>query len=267
MTNLVKIIVAGQGVLPIQIMRHCQPCHAILLHGIAYADEWQAIPHIKLHLGELGKLCQLITKIDAKIAIMAGDIRRPSLNEIKHIDTMGKEFLKQNAMAFLKGDDGLLKLLTNFITDKTGVEWQSPNQALQIQRKIGLWAGKKPSPEQIKSAQYGQEILKTLSPFDIGQAIIMQQNLVLGIEACEGTQGLINRMGGLIKNGEKPIMVKNCKSGQSMALDLPTLGLESLKSMQEIGIAGVFFTHLGNLMQEAECEKFCQDHDFFIYLI
>ena len=46
-----------------------------------------------------------------------------------------------------------------------------------------------------------KEILDALSPYDIGQSIIVQQGMVLGIEAAEGTDGLINRSKTLARDG------------------------------------------------------------------
>ena len=64
---------------------------------------------------------------------------------------------------------------------------------------------------------------------DVGQAIIIQQGDVLGIEAVEGTDNLIKRTKKFIKNGEKPTLIKLLKRKQDLRADLPTIGLNTIK--------------------------------------
>ena len=70
---------------------------------------------------------------------------------------------------------------------------------------------------------------------DVGQAIIIQQGDVLGIEAVEGTDNLIKRTKKFIKNGEKPTLIKLKK--QDLRADLPTIGLNTIKLCKKILLA------------------------------
>ena len=66
----------------------------------------------------------------------------------------------------------------------------------------------KPTKIASSDIRIGKTILDNLSPMDVGQAIIIQQGDVLGIEAVEGTDNLIKRTKKFIKNGEKPTLIK-----------------------------------------------------------
>ena len=73
-------------------------------------------------------------------------------------------------------------------------------------------------------AKRGFEILQKLGVEDIGQAAIVQQGNVLGIEAAEGTDELIRRCQTLQKMGAGGVLVKIPKTGQEFRVDLPVIG-------------------------------------------
>ena len=77
---------------------------------------------------------------------------------------------------------------------------------------------------------------------DVGQAIIIQQGNVLGIEAVEGTDNLIKRTKKFIKNGEKPTLIKLIKRKQDLRADLPTIGLNTIKLCKKNFIGGIAFS-------------------------
>jgi DUF1009 family protein len=94
--------------------------------------------------------------------------------------------------------------------------------------------------EYAKSMQLGVGFLNNNSKFDVGQAIVVQDGRILGVEAVEGTAELIRRCS-LLKNDskQKPILIKMPKIGQNMKLDLPTIGLKTIQSLIEGGYAGL----------------------------
>ncbi len=267
MISEVKIVFAGQGVLPLQIMQNCQPCHAILFHSLQYAKDWDDIPHTKFHLGQLGAMCALISKISATIGIMAGDVKRPALKDIMNIDAMGQDYLKKNGMSLLKGDDGLLQSLSQYISNQTGIRWVAPNDILKKQRKKGLWVGKKPTSDAMRDGQIGLDLLTAISPFDIGQSVLVQNGQIVGVEGKEGTSALLKRLAPYIQPGNPPVLVKNIKHGQSLALDLPTIGMETIQLAQELRVNCLFFSHLGNIINEEEVYNYCDNNNFTIILV
>ena len=88
---------------------------------------------------------------------------------------------------------------------------------------------------------YGFEILHNLSKFDIGQSIVIQNGRVLGIEGQEGTAELIKRCSEYAKRNDKhkPVLVKTSKVGQNMKLDVPSIGVETIKSLIKNNYSGV----------------------------
>ena len=72
-----------------------------------------------------------------------------------------------------------------------------------------------------------------------GQAVVVQQGLVLGVEAIEGTERLLARCESLRREGRGGVLVKMAKPRQSRIVDLPTIGAATLHQAQAIGLRGI----------------------------
>ena len=67
---------------------------------------------------------------------------------------------------------------------------------------------------------------------DIGQCVVVRDRTVLAVEAIEGTNETIMR-GGKIA-GEKAIVVKVSKPEQDLRFDVPSVGVDTLKVMEQV---------------------------------
>jgi DUF1009 family protein len=102
-----------------------------------------------------------------------------------------------------------------------------------------------PNPEADADIVRGREVLRALSPFDIGQAAVVVDGHVLGVEDIEGTDGLLARVARLRGEGRiraragRGVLVKAPKSGQDLRFDLPTLGARTIEGTAAAQLAGV----------------------------
>jgi len=86
----------------------------------------------------------------------------------------------------------------------------------------------------------GKAVLEALSPADVGQAVAVQEGLVLAVEAVEGTDAMIVRAGALKRdNAEGPVLVKMRKRGQERRADLPTIGPDTVTGAAASGFRGI----------------------------
>ena len=83
-------------------------------------------------------------------------------------------------------------------------------------------------------------IFKSFGEIDVGQSMIIQNQIVLGLEAAEGTDNLMIRCKDYKKSGDKGILVKFSKYNQSNILDIPTIGTKTLELLIENDYEGVF---------------------------
>jgi hypothetical protein len=82
-------------------------------------------------------------------------------------------------------------------------------------------------------------VLAALGAADVGQAVVVQQGMVLGVEAIEGTDALIERCAGLRRDGPGGVLVKLAKPGQETRADLPTIGPDTVRRAAAAGLRGI----------------------------
>jgi DUF1009 family protein len=85
----------------------------------------------------------------------------------------------------------------------------------------------------------GMQVARTLGVLDVGQAVIVQQGLVLGVEAIEGTDELLRRCAALRREGPGGVLVKVAKPGQEPRADRPTIGVRTILLAAETGLRGI----------------------------
>ncbi|HAX91234.1 MAG TPA: DUF1009 domain-containing protein [Rhodospirillaceae bacterium] len=169
---------------------------------------------------------------------MIGRVRRPSIAELKP-DWLTLKLLTKIGINAL-GDDGLLRGVGKALEEECGVrvvgvadvfaDILAPEGALtktQVDEQSG---------EDIKRAV---EIARTLGQLDIGQAVIVQQGIVLGVEAIEGTDALIARAALVRREGGGGVLVKLAKPQQDNRFDLPTIGLDTVQNVHAAGLSGI----------------------------
>jgi DUF1009 family protein len=122
-----------------------------------------------------------------------------------------------------------------------------------------------PNTSSKKDIFFGINVAKTIGDLDIGQAVVVQQGVVLGVEAAEGTKSLLCRCAGLSKKGEKGVLIKLKKSHQDPRADLPTIGPHTVLQLNQSGISGVALEAGSSLIvQREEVIRLADDFGIFV---
>jgi DUF1009 family protein len=87
---------------------------------------------------------------------------------------------------------------------------------------------------------------------DVGQAVVVQQGLVLGVEAIEGTDALIARAGEQRREGQGGVLVKLPKLGQDMRLDPPVIGVTTVENAAAAGLRGICIAAGGTAISDRD---------------
>jgi UDP-2,3-diacylglucosamine hydrolase len=93
-------------------------------------------------------------------------------------------------------------------------------------------------------------VVRALGALDVGQGCVVQQGIVLAVEAAEGTDAMLARCDGLRRPGPGGVLVKLVKPGQERRADLPTVGPETLRGAAAAGLRGVAFEAGGTILAE-----------------
>ena len=105
----------------------------------------------------------------------------------------------------------------------------------------GRIAGPAADSETLGDAAIGRRLLSALSPFDIGQAVVVAQGRVLGVEGIDGTDALL-RMVAALDPALRPrggVLVKRPKRGQDLRIDMPTIGPRTLALAETARLTGI----------------------------
>jgi len=235
-------IVAGGGSAPRVVIDICRKqgrdFFLVCLEGQADAATADSSPHVWLPLGAGAKLKTLVAEHGIEELLMIGRVRRPSLLELKP-DWLALKTVTKIGMNML-GDDALLRGIGKAMEEEIGVRVIGAQDIfadlLTPEGQLGRIA---PYAEAEKDIARGIEVARALGSVDVGQAVIVQQGLVLGVEAIEGTDALIARSASLRREGPGGVLVKLAKPQQDNRYDLPTIGPETVAVAAKAGLSGI----------------------------
>lgn len=264
-------IIAGSGVLFSLVCNEAlrQQLRPVIVSfkNIDYQFDKSKIPHLQTTLGKIGEILNFLKAHEVKRLIFAGGITRPSLASLS-FDSVGIRWMQKLSLKAFGGDDTLLKGITELLTQE-GFKTISPRDFLpNIVLKPGVYTSTQPSNDDEKDIMRGQIVLDALSAADVGQACIVQEGLVLGIEAAEGTQNLINRCIELKPNKKGGILIKIAKKNQSTLIDLPTIGTDTIEAVYKSGLNGIAIS--ANTTQVLEFNKvvdLCNSYNIFLKVV
>jgi DUF1009 family protein len=236
-------IIAGKGDLPKMIIKKCQEQSreflVILINGEPSNVDFFGYNHHIIGFGEISKILGILKDNQIKELVFAGGVTKPSMAGMK-VDAKGAVLISKILGNKFFGDDNLLSTIINFF-EKEGFKIIGADQIIDdLLAGKGIFGNIKPSSEMLKDIEIGQNALQTMSDLDIGQAIVVQQKQIVGVEAIEGTDALIKRCADLqFKQGSKAVLVKMKKHNQNTKIDLPALGVETIKNLAKSGFSGV----------------------------
>lgn len=227
-------LIAGQGILPVEIARRLhdtQPSTLIL----ALRDDPELLaPYasrlIHMRTPNLGRGLREIKAFGSDELIMAGRIPKRIIYCLPFLfDRLTREVLTQS----LRDDHSLLGAVVK-IFEREGVRvipyWQILPEFIASK---GSLTKRTPSEREHHDISCGIEILRVTLPCSFGQAVCVADGAVVAVEAMEGTDMMIKRAGSLSGHG---VVVKMMRSDQDLRYDLPTVGTRTLENMKEAGL-------------------------------
>lgn len=261
-------IIAGGGTLPHLLKEHCQknqiPYSMLAISGNATPNEIGQDDCCKwIRIGQAGTGFKYFKDEKVTDIVMIGTIHRPSFSDLVPDLRTAAFFAKIGLKAL--GDDGILRTLTKEIEEAgfrvVGIHEIMPDILL----KEGLLTKTKPDKQAVEDIKRGITVALALGKLDIGQSVIVQQGLVLGVEGIEGTDELIKRCGSYKRSGDGGVLIKLRKPEQDMRTDLPTIGVKTIENAHTTGLKGLA-VHASNalIVNEEEVIKRANKYKMFL---
>ncbi|MFM2044337.1 MAG: hypothetical protein RLY86_2913 [Pseudomonadota bacterium] len=235
-------ILAGGGDLPARLAQACREdgrdVFIIALDGQADAAELPPeAPAAWYRMGAAGAILDRLKAEQVTDIVFAGKVRRPSLSELRPDWRAAQVLAKAGAKAL--GDDGLLRAVAKVLEEEGFRIIGAHDLAGDLLTPVGLLTRAVPDAQAGIDIRRGVLVATSLGRLDVGQAVVVQQGIVLGVEAIEGTDALIARCGALKREGPPPVLVKMRKPQQDRRLDLPALGPGTVAACRAAGFAGI----------------------------
>jgi DUF1009 family protein len=241
-------LVAGGGALPFAVADSLIANGIVrvffALKGVCDPVQVARFRHHWIAIGQLGRLTRLARDESVRDLTFIGTLVRPSLSEIR-LDWGTLRVLPRVLAAFRGGDDHLLSGIGGVLEREgfrlVGIRDVAP----QLLMPVGCLTRAAPDADANADIAKGRELLRALSPFDIGQGVVVIDGHVVAVEDIEGTDGLLARVARLRGEGRiraragRGVLVKAPKSGQDLRFDLPTTGLRTVEGAAAAGLAGI----------------------------
>lgn len=244
-TPLPKLgIIAGRGELPRLVIHACETSgRPYFLLAVEDATEEETVAAARndyawIRLGAIGKALEMFRKEGVEELVMAGGVNRPKLSNLRP-DLKGTKLLARLGTQLLSGDNQLLSGIVQFLEEE-GFRVLGAEEVVQdLLAPEGLIGSVYPDKRSQADIEFGARVAREIGALDIGQAVIVQNGEVLGVESVEGTDALLMRCAALRAEERGGVLVKVKKPQQERRVDLPTIGVDTVARVAECGFAGI----------------------------
>ena len=241
-------IACGGGAFPAAVadavQRRGRGVFLFALRGFADEASIQQYPHEWVHLGAIGHFLQLIKSKGCRDLVFVGTVHRPRLRDIR-LDWPTIRWLPAYIRIARQGDNHLLSNIAQ-LGDHLGLRVRGiQDVAPELLVPPGVLGRSQPSSVEEMEIKLGRSALQALGPFDVGQEAVVVGGRVVAIEAAEGTAAMLERVAEVRRNGRvraaarAGVLVKATKLGQERRLDLPAIGVDTVKQAAAAGLAGI----------------------------
>ncbi len=263
-------LLAGAGALPPAVAAAARAAgrdvFVVGFKGQTPKDWIEAYPHAWVRLGAVGQTLEILENAGCTDVCLIGRVGRPSLTAVAR-DRRARAMLARLG-SLDAGDDRLLRLVVAEL-EAAGLRVVGADTvAAGLKAPAGLLAGRAPDAAAEADIARGLEVARALGVVDVGQAVVVQAQLVLGVEAAEGTDALLARCAALRRQGPGGVLVKVKKPGQEARVDLPTIGPDTVDNAAAAGLRGIAVEAGAALVADlAEIERRAARHRLFVVAV
>ncbi len=262
-------IIAGAGMLPLALVKKCEqmglPVAVVALNGSANPDDFA--PHLRtsFSIGRGKSIVRFFQNNGVQNIVMIGAVRRPSFWELRP-DFWTLIRAIPLLLRLRLGDDGLLRAVRK-ILEREGLRVQGIQTYLpDLIAAVGPMGHRIPDNDAVYDIQRGLAVARVLGLADVGQSVVVQGGIVLGVEAIEGTGALIKRCGELKRVGPGPILIKASKPDQDRDIDLPTIGPDTITAAAIAGFRGIAVQAGSTLIVDpVQVTELAEAHQLFVF--
>ena len=217
----------------------------------------------RVSIGKFGKIINLIREKKSKKVLFAGKIGKPKFSTLR-LDLKGLYYMPSIIRAAKVGDAAIIKAIIKTLDNENIKVISSIFFNPELTVKKGNYTKLEPSISDNSSIKKGITYFNKLNNLDHIQAVIVKDNTILAIEGRQGTKKMLSKL----NKKSEGILIKLPKKKQDLRIDLPTIGLQTLKDCKKYGLKGIVLKSKKNIfLDKAKCISFANKNKIFIKII
>ena len=217
----------------------------------------------RISIGKFGEIIRLIKEKKSKKVLFAGKIAKPKFSSLR-LDLKGIYYMPSVIRAAKIGDAAIIKAIIKILANE-GIKVISSiffNPELSL--KKGNFSKIKPNKQDNLSIKNSQIYFNKINNLDHIQALVVKDGKIIAKEGREGTKKMLSKL----KINSNGILIKLPKKKQDLRMDLPTVGLQTLKDIKKHGLKGVVLKSKKNIfLDKTKCINFANKNKIFIKVI
>ena len=188
-------------------------------------------------LGQFGKIIKILKKNNCKNVLFAGKVKKPKFSKLR-LDLKAIYYMPRIIKSSKLGDAAILKEIISILKKEKIKTISSLAFNPELTLKKGNYTTIKPNKSDKLDINKAIKTLNRLGKYTFSQATVVRNKKVIAIEGKGGTKKMLKRCKSK-KFKNQGVLVKLPKKKQDLRIDLPTVGLQTLKQCRMAGLKGI----------------------------
>ncbi len=214
-------------------------------------------------LGQFGKIINILKNNNCKNVLFAGKVNKPKFSRLK-LDLKGFYYISRIIKASKLGDAAILKEIIKILAQNKIKTENSLKFNPEMSLKKGNYTKIKANKQDKLDIKKAIKILNSLKEYNFSQGVVVRNNKVISIEGKGGTKKMLEKSKSK-KFRNHGVIVKFPKKKQDLRIDLPTIGLKTVKQSKAAGLKGVVVKNKQHVfLDKHKCINFANKYRMFI---
>ena len=214
-------------------------------------------------IGQFGRIINILKENNCKKVLFAGKVNKPNFSKLK-LDLRGIYYMPRIIKASKLGDAAILKEIIKILAQNNIKTKNSLTFNPELSLKKGNFTKIKPNKLDQSDIKKAIKILNNLGEYNFSQGVVVRNEKVISIEGKGGTKKMLERSRSK-KFRNNGVLVKLPKKKQDLRIDLPTIGLKTLKQCKTVGLKGIVVKNKQHIfLDKSKCINFANKNNMFI---
>ena len=214
-------------------------------------------------IGQFGKIIKILKENNCKKVLFAGKVNKPNFSKLK-LDFKGIYYISRIVKASKLGDAAILKEIIKILAQNNIKTENSLKYNPELSLARGNYSKIKPNKQDQLDIKIAIKTLNNLGQYNFSQAVVVRNKKVISIEGKDGTKKMLERSKSK-KFRNHGVLVKFPKKKQDLRVDLPTIGLKTIKQCKTAGLKGIVIKSKQHVfLDKIKCIKFANKNKMFI---